>query len=133
MPSYLVQDSSLCDSEMTLELMTQIQSINLRLYRVEVSGIQINNDTELQNIVNSENIQYKSKIRKQMVKEFEIVDGFPILDEFNHSEGFDNGDLLKAYKNYTIDFRLPLKGISRKLISTTLLNVCNMFSTLYFM
>jgi hypothetical protein len=52
MPSYQVEDSSLCDSEMTLELMHQIQSINLRLYRVEVSGIQINNDTELQNIVN---------------------------------------------------------------------------------
>lgn len=38
-PSYQVPDSSLCDSEMTLELMQQIQSINLRLYRVEVSGI----------------------------------------------------------------------------------------------
>jgi hypothetical protein len=68
-----------------------------------------------------------------MVKEFEIVDGFPILDEFDHTGRFDTSEMLKAYKNYTIDFRLPLKGISRKLISTTLLNVCNMFSTLYFM
>lgn len=118
---------------MTLELLQQIQSINLRLYRVEVSGVQINNDTELQNIVNTENRQYRSKIKKQMVKEFEIVDGFPVLDEFDHNERFDTTDLMKAYKTYTIDFRLPLKGISRKLISTTLLNVCNMFSTLYFL
>lgn len=68
-----------------------------------------------------------------MVKEFEIVDGFPILDEFDHNERFDTSDLMKKYKDYTIDFRIPLKGISRRLISTTLLNVCNMFSTLYFM
>ena len=34
---------------------------------------------------------------------------------------------------YKIDFRLPLKGINRKLISPTQMNVCNMFSTLYFM
>lgn len=68
-----------------------------------------------------------------MVKEFEIVDGFPILDEFDHTERFDTSELMKKYKDYTIDFRIPLKGISRRLISTTLLNVCNMFSTLYFM
>jgi hypothetical protein len=48
-----------------------------------------------------------------MVKEFEIVDGFPILDEFDHNGRFDSSDLMKAYKNYTIDFRLPLKGINR--------------------
>ena len=46
-PSYQVPDSSLCDSDMTLELMQQMQSINLRIYRVEVSGTPINNDTEL--------------------------------------------------------------------------------------
>lgn len=34
---------------------------------------------------------------------------------------------------YKIDFRMPLKGISKHLISPTQLNVCNMFSTLYFM
>ena len=68
-----------------------------------------------------------------MIKEFEIVDGFPILDEFDHNGRFDTTELKKAYRNYTIDYRLPLKGISRRLISTTLLNVCNMFSTLYFM
>ena len=67
-----------------------------------------------------------------MVKEFEIVDGFPILDEFEHI-GHDTSTQLKQYKTYKIDFRLPLKGISRRLISTSLLNVCNMFSTLYFM
>ena len=66
-----------------------------------------------------------------MVKEFEIVDGFPLLDEFEHG-GFDTSDILKEYKRYKIDFRVPLKGINRNLISTTLLNVCNMFSTLYF-
>ena len=42
----------------------------------------------------------------------------------------DSHQIIKPYK---IDFRLPLKGISNRLISTTLLNVCNMFSTLYFM
>lgn len=68
-----------------------------------------------------------------MVKEFEIVDGFPILDEFDHKERFDNSEMMKAYKNYKIEFRIPLKGISPSLISPTLLNVCNMFSTLYFM
>lgn len=36
-------------------------------------------------------------------------------------------------KPYHIDFRLPLKGINKHLISPTQLNVCNMFSTLYFM
>lgn len=68
-----------------------------------------------------------------MVKEYEIVDGFPILDEFDHNQRFDASELMKAYKDYKIDFRLPLKGISRRLVSTTLMNVCNMFSTLYFM
>ena len=97
-----------------------------------MSGVQINNDTELQNVVNSENHgRYKNKIKKQMVKEFEIVDGFPILDEFEQG-GFDTSDMLKKYKQYKIDFRVPLKGINRSLISTSLLNVCNMFSTLYF-
>jgi len=62
------------------------------------------------------------------VKEFEIVDGFPILDEWEHTGGSQSGE-----KKYQIDFRVPLKGINRKLISTTLLNVCNMFSTLYFL
>jgi len=133
-PSYQVADSSLCDSEMTIELMSQIQSINVRLYRMEVSGIQINNDSELQNVVNSENVQqYKYKFKKQMVKEYEVVDGFPILDEFDHSQRFDTSEMLKAYRDYKIEFRLPLKGISRRLLSTTLMNVCNMFSTLYFM
>lgn len=56
MPSYQVPDSSLCDSEMTIQLMSQIQSINVRIYRLEISGVQINNDTELQNIINSKNI-----------------------------------------------------------------------------
>jgi hypothetical protein len=69
-----------------------------------------------------------------MVKEYEIVDGFPVLDEFEHIDmdkgGEDSHENIKPYK---IDFRLPLKGISNKLISTSLLNVCNMFSTIYFM
>ena len=66
-----------------------------------------------------------------MVKEFEIVDGFPNLDEFEHG-GLDTSEIVKKYKQYQIDFRVPLKGINRNLISTSLLNVCNMFSTLYF-
>jgi len=41
--------------------------------------------------------------------------------------------LQNAKKPYHIDFRMPLKGISRNLISPTQMNVCNMFSTLYFM
>lgn len=69
-----------------------------------------------------------------MIKEYEIVDGFPVLDEYEHIDmdkgGEDSHENIKPYK---IDFRLPLKGISNKLISTSLLNVCNMFSTLYFM
>lgn len=45
--------------------------------------MQIKNDEELSNVINSSNNgQYKSKIKKQMVKEYEIVDGFPILDEY---------------------------------------------------
>ena len=44
-----------------------------------------------------------------MVKEYEIVDGFPVIDEYEHIEG------TTPPKNqpYRIDFRLPLKGISR--------------------
>lgn len=69
-----------------------------------------------------------------MVKEYEIVDGCPILDEYEHI-GMDRGpeEMNMKIPPYKIDFRLPLKGISRKLISPTQLNVCNMFSTLYFM
>lgn len=68
------------------------------------------------------------------MKEYEIVDGYPILDEFEHVDMERHGDLVlqNAKKPYKIDFRLPLKGISRNLISPTQLNVCNMFSTLYF-
>jgi hypothetical protein len=68
------------------------------------------------------------------VKEYEIVDGYPILDEFDHI-GMDRGpeEMNMKIPPYKIDFRLPLKGISRNLISPTQLNVCNMFSTLYFM
>ena len=85
-PSYQVENS-LNDKDMTIELMQEIQGINIRIYRLEISGLQINNDSELQNIVAScasrtgGNL-YKSKIKKQMVKEFEIVDGHPILDEY---------------------------------------------------
>ena len=62
------------------------------------------------------------------------MDGFPILDEYEHIN-LDKGgeDSHARVQPYKIDFRIPLKGISNKLISTTLLNVCNMFSTLYFM
>jgi len=98
--------------------------------------LQINNDSELQNIVNSANNgQHKTKIKKQIVKEYEIVDGYPILDEFEHVDMDRHGDkvLQNAKKPYKIDFRMPLKGISRNLISPTQMNVCNMFSTLYFM
>lgn len=100
--------------------------------------MQISNDSELQNIVNSANNgQYKSKIKKQMVKEYEIVDGYPILDEYEHS-GMDRaednkGSQLNRIQPYKIDFRVPLKGIAGNLLSPTQLNVCNMFSTLYFM
>mmetsp|Transcript_15816 Transcript_15816/g.24345 ORF Transcript_15816/g.24345 Transcript_15816/m.24345 type:complete len:90 (-) Transcript_15816:59-328(-) len=64
-----------------------------------------------------------------MVKEFEIVDGFPVLDEFEHLEGASPPQV----KPYRIDFRLPLKGINRQLLSATQLNVCNMFSVFYFL
>lgn len=134
-PSYQ-QESSMCDQDMTKELMQQINSINIRIYKQEISGLQLNNDSELQNIVNSANNgQHKTKIKKQIVKEYEIVDGCPILDEFEHVDMDRHGDkvLQNAKKPYHIDFRMPLKGISRNLISPTQMNVCNMFSTLYFM
>ena len=40
-------DSSLCDQDMTIELLMEIQSINIRIYKQEISGMQINNDSEL--------------------------------------------------------------------------------------
>ena len=90
-PSYQIEESSLCDPDMTIELLMQIQTVNLRIYRMEISGIQINNDGELQNIINSANNgQYRGKIKKQIVKEFEIVDGYPVLDEYEHT-GMDRG------------------------------------------
>lgn len=46
-PSYQMPDSSLCDQDMTTDLIKQIQSINIRIYKQEISGLQINNDTEL--------------------------------------------------------------------------------------
>ena len=54
-----------------------------------------------------------------MVKEYEIVDGHPILDEYQHFN-FDCDDIEKneiqpqssVIKKYKIDFRLPLKGIN---------------------
>ena len=88
--------------------------------------MQINNDSELQNLVNSAHTA-RHKIKKQMVKEYQIVDGFPILDEYEHL------DSAPSRSTYDVDFRMPLKGINKTLISTTLLNACNMFSTLYFM
>lgn len=64
-PSYQQPDSSLCDQDMTIELMNQIQSVNIRIYRMEVSGITLNNDTELQNVINTGNSgQYRDKIKK---------------------------------------------------------------------
>lgn len=73
--------------------MQEINSINIRIYRQEISGLQISNDSELQNIINSANNgQYKSKIKKQIVKEYEIVDGYPILDEFEHVDMDRHGD-----------------------------------------
>lgn len=77
-----------------------------------------------------------------MVKEFEIVDGHPILDEYQHynfdCDDFENSEVpitpqSSVLKKYKIDFRLPLKGINSQLISPTQLNICNMFSTLYFL
>ena len=69
------------------------------------------------------------------MKEYEIVDGCPVMDEFEHIDMHRHSDLIlsNAKKPYLINFRLPLKGISRSLLSPTQLNVCNMFSTLYFM
>ena len=69
-----------------------------------------------------------------MVKEFEVVDGFPILDEYQHINMERGGEEMSTkIEPYKIYFRLPLKGISPYLISTTQLNICNMFTTLYFM
>ena len=88
----------------------------------------INNDAELQNIISMANAgRNRDKIKKQLVKEFEVVDGYPVLDEFAH------GNEVQKPSPYRIDFRLPLRGISPQLLSPTKLNVCNMFSTLYFM
>lgn len=58
-----------------------------------------------------------------------------MLDEFEHGDMERGGEdsIPKRNQPYTIDFRLPLKGISRTLISPSQLNVCNMFSTLYFL
>ena len=72
-----------------------------------------------------------------MVKEYEIVDGYPILDEYEHT-GMDRaednkGSQLNRIHPYKIDFRIPLKGLAGNMLSPTQLNVCNMFSTLYFM
>ena len=70
-----------------------------------------------------------------MVKEFEVCDGYPVLDEYEHT-GMDRGgeqDISQRPKPVKIDFRIPIKGLSQNLISPTQLNVCNMFSTLYFM
>lgn len=69
----------------------------------------------------------KNRIKKQLIREFEIVDGFPVLDEYEH---IDDSPSIQPYR---IDFRLPLKGINPKMLSPTLLNVCNMFSNFYFM
>ena len=51
-PSYQ-QESSMVDQEMTIELMQQIQGVNIRIYRQEISGLQISNDSELQNMTHS--------------------------------------------------------------------------------
>ena len=63
-PSYYIE-SSLCDPDMTTELLMEIQSINIRIYKCEISGLQINNDSELQNLVNSANNgKHRTKIKK---------------------------------------------------------------------
>ena len=70
---------------MTKELLQRICSVNLRLYRQEVSGMTINNDQELQQIIASSTAKHnKNRIKKQLIREFEIVDGFPVLDEYEH-------------------------------------------------
>ena len=70
---------------MTKELLQRICSVNLRLYRQEVSGMTINNDQELQQIIASLTAKHnKNRIKKQLIREFEIVDGFPVLDEYEH-------------------------------------------------
>jgi|TARA_B110000285_G_C14970985_1_gene536540 hypothetical protein len=58
-----------------------------------------------------------------------------VLEDFEpNNEDMRGGEEMNLKKaEYKIDFRLPLKGINSKLISPTQLNVCNMFSTLYFM
>ena len=64
MRSYYIE-SSLCDPDMTTELLMEIQSINIRIYKCEISGLQINNDSELQNLVNSANNgKHRTKIKK---------------------------------------------------------------------
>ena len=85
--------------------------------------MQINNDSELQNVVNSANNgQYRSKIKKQIVKEFEICDGYPVLDEYEHT-GMERGGEESYNQNriqpYKIDFRVPLKGLHHKLLTPT--------------
>ena len=83
-PSYQVE-SSLSDVDMTKELLQRICSVNLRLYRQEVSGMPINNDTELQQIIASSALKRnKANVKKQLIREYEIVDGFPVLDEYEH-------------------------------------------------
>ena len=45
----------------------------------------INNDQELQQIIASSTAKHnKNRIKKQLIREFEIVDGFPVLDEYEH-------------------------------------------------
>ena len=59
----------------------------MRLYRQEISGISIGNDAELQTIISmASKGQYRDKIRKQMIKEFQVVDGYPVLDEYTHTD-----------------------------------------------
>jgi hypothetical protein len=96
--------------------------------------VTITSDAELQSLINQSS-KTQSRQRKQMVKEFEIVDGFPVLDEWEHLELSNQKEtsLPRTNKPYSVDFRMPLKGLSRQLLSPTQLNVCNMFSTLYFL
>mmetsp|Transcript_8554 Transcript_8554/g.14430 ORF Transcript_8554/g.14430 Transcript_8554/m.14430 type:complete len:116 (+) Transcript_8554:679-1026(+) len=98
--------------------------------------MQITSDSELQNIINSANqAQFRHKVKRQMVKEYEVVDGFPVLDEYEHLDMERGGEhnVPRRTQPYSVDFRLPLKGLSRQLISPTQINVCNMFSTFYFL
>ena len=68
-PSYQVPDSSLCDKEMTLELMHELKSVNIRLYRVEISGAQINNDSELFSISTSTSFSPQPKSNETIMRE----------------------------------------------------------------